>query len=169
MACRAVALARRSGPAQRRLGVGGIDVPDSAFRILLAVWNRLCLGRRLQTAAYRCSRVIHQSAGEEPRSGSLSSPRQIVNNSAAPAAALRRSRGKLPNGHAAPGHELQPLSFNDFKETFGPGASSRSSDEHSDDNPSRFSVSISHGSSGAPGENSLKLKSNSTQKETNQR
>jgi len=123
------------------------------------------LDRRLKTAAYSCSRVIHQSAGEEPRPGSSFSPRQIVNNSAALAAALCRSRGKLPNGHVAPGHELSPLSSNDSKETFGPGASSRSIDEHSDDNPTRFSVSISHGSSDVPGENSPKPKSNSTQKE----
>ena len=107
-----------------------------------------------ETAAYRCSRVIHQSARGEPRPGSSSSPRQIVNNSAAPAAAQRWSRGKLSNGHAAPGHESPPLSSNDYKETFGPGASSRSFDEYSDDNRRRFSVSISRGSSGAPWEKS---------------
>jgi hypothetical protein len=96
--------------------------------------ERRFFNRRLKTAAYSCSRVIHQSAGEEPRPGSSSSPRQIVNNSAALAAALCWSGTKLPNEHVAPGYELPPLSFNDSKETFEPGASSRSIDEHSDDN-----------------------------------
>ena len=119
----------------------------------LRVKSRGLLGGS-ESAAYRCSRVIHQSARGEPRPGSSSSPRQIVNNSAAPAAAQRWSRGKLSNGHAAPGHESPPLSSNDYKETFGPGASSRSFDEYSDDNRRRFSVSISRGSSGAPWEKS---------------
>ena len=119
-----------------------------------------------ETAAYRCSRVIHQSAGKESRPSSSSSPRRIVNNSAAPATALRRSRGKLPNGHAAPGHELSPLSSNDSKEAFGPGASSRSIDEHSDDNPTEvFCKHFARIERRTTGENSAKAKSNSTQKE----
>ena len=118
-----------------------------------------------ETAAYRCSRDIRQSAGKEPRPGSPSSPRQIVNNSAAPAAALRWSCSKLSDGHAAPGHELPPLSSNDSKETFGPSASSRSIDEYSDDNCNKFSVSISHGSSGVPGDSLPNQRQNSTQKE----
>jgi hypothetical protein len=78
----------------------------------------------LARVAYRCSRVIHQSAmGRERSTSSSSWRRQIVNNSAAPTAAPRFARGKIVGGHAAPGHESAlPSLSDDSGETFGPGA-----------------------------------------------
>jgi hypothetical protein len=73
--------------------------------------------------------------------------RQIVNNSAAPAAELPLAGGKMPGGTPRPATNLRCRRYDDSSETFGPGACLDASTNTQGENlplDEGFLVSISH-------------------------